>query len=62
MRRTLLMIQNNGFTSLTTNDQSASPSFTCTFDRLIKSFGVNLILTILFTYYFIHYLSYRIEF
>ena len=30
-------------------DQSAPPRFTYTFDRLKKSFGVNLILAILFT-------------
>ena len=32
-----------------TKDQSAPPWSTCTFDRLINSFSVNFILTILFT-------------
>ena len=32
-----------------TKDQSALPWSTCTFDRLINSFSVNFILTILFT-------------
>ena len=44
------MIQNtNRFTSLIVKGQLAPPWFTYTFDRLTKNFGVNLLLTILFT-------------
>ena len=43
------MIENIRFTSLITKDQSTPPWFTHSFDRHIKSFGDNLILTILIT-------------
>ena len=45
----LLMIWNNRFTSLIIQNQLASPWFIYTFDRLIKNFGVNLRLIMLFT-------------